>query len=187
MPAERRPPRRPADSGASPRLRVIALALVALVGAQWSLSAYGAFRNGIGDADSQHYHLTHAAKFAQSHDLAALHYVSANDAATYHPANAETLHAVGMLAFDNDTLSLVLNLATLPLALLAAWCVGRRFGAGHLALLGSALLHGLPFMGEGYAGSAANDYAALAFFVAAIALLVRLPTGNDADSDATPL
>ena len=43
----------------TPWLRLLAIAAVAIVVTQWSLAALGAFRHGIDDADSQHYHLSH--------------------------------------------------------------------------------------------------------------------------------
>ena len=78
-----------------------------------------------------------------------------------------------MLAFKADPLSLVINVAFLALTFLAAWCIGRRYNAGHLALIAVALLHSAPLTGAVYAGSAANDYIAIAFLLAAMAFAVR--------------
>jgi hypothetical protein len=185
---DNRPPRdgAPADRAGITRSGMALAARVALVAgclvvAQWSLSSRAAFDHGIIDVDSQSYHLAHAARFVQDHGTTALHQASADEALAYHPANTELLHAVGMLTMRSDVLSVVFNLALLPLGLLAAFCVGRRFGTGPASMVGFAVLAALPLLGVRYAGSGRNDYAAIALFLAAAAFALHL------DEDSLPV
>ena len=55
-------------------------------------------------------------------------------------AIAQTLMLRGMVAWQSDVLSLVLNLFWLLLALLAAWAIGERWGAVPIAMAGTALV-----------------------------------------------
>jgi hypothetical protein len=114
-----------------------------------------------------------AARFAQIHRTTSLHYIGAGDGAAYHPATSEMLHGIGIAAFRSDALSIVFNFAFLFVALLAAYCVGRRFGAGGLSVVGFAVIASAPLVAKGYAGSGDNDFFAIAFFLAAAAFLLH--------------
>src|SRR5205807_1868309 len=64
--------------------------------------------------------------------------------------------------------------------LLAAWCVGRPHGAGPLTLTAAALVPAAPILALTQPGAALNDLAALAFYLAAIALVVNGDRGPGA-------
>ena len=70
--------------------------------------------------DSTWYHGPFAAGFYQSGNTWDLHYIAPQFLAWFYPANAEIFHAVGMLAFDRDLLSPLLNLG---------WFMGCLFAA----------------------------------------------------------
>jgi hypothetical protein len=125
---------------------------------------------GIFDPDSLHYHLTFAARFATSGSTTGIPYVSAGDNAPYHPATAELLHALGMVAWRVDALSLILNLGAIVLALLAAAALGATRGRGAASLTAVAAMLALPMIGRDHGGSAHNDILAIAFLLAGVAL-----------------
>ena len=71
--------------------------------------------------DSTWYHGPFAAGFHQSGNTWDLHYIAPQFLAWFYPANAEIFHAVGMLAFDRDLLSPLLNLGWFIGCLFALW------------------------------------------------------------------
>jgi hypothetical protein len=116
---------------------------VTLVAGGWLVKTFYGLRGGMMHWDTLWYHMPFAARFFQDGWVTRLHYVN-NLPHTYLPANAELVHAVGILTFGNDVLSPVLNLGWLTLALLAAWCIGRPSGVGAATLTGAALILAVP-------------------------------------------
>jgi hypothetical protein len=96
----------------------------------------------------------------------------------YYPASAELFHAIGIVALRNDFLSALLNLGWMALALLAAWCAGRRWELQWLTLATDALLLSLPVLGTTQPGEAFNDIVGLASLMAALALLLTVERGR---------
>lgn len=166
-----RPARQPRERRRRRATVLIPIVAVLASSAQWLAGAASSYRTGIVQVESLHYHLTHAAFFVQSGTLWRPHQVSASSDAAFHPLNAELLHAIGMLAFRNDVLSLFLNVLFLWLLFLAAWCVGERFGAGPAAVTAAALLSVALPMGGTSGGNAQNDIVVLALLVAAVGVL----------------
>ena len=78
-----------------------------------------------------------------------------------------------MLFFDRDIVSAVINLGWLAVALLSAYCIGRPYGLGPQALIGSSIALGSQSLVEFQAGEALNDITGVAFVLAAVALLVN--------------
>jgi hypothetical protein len=74
---------------------------------------------------------------------------------------------------SSDVLSPLVNLALAGACLLAGWCIGRPFGAAPAAMTGVAAVLLTPIMLQTQPGEAYNDAAALAFSLAAVALLVN--------------
>lgn len=124
---------------------------------------------GILDPDSLHYHLPFAARFARSGWTTDIAYVSAGDAAPYHPATAELLHGLGLVAWRVEVLTLVLNFGALALALLAAAALGAVRGRGAASVAATAAILALPMLGRDQAGSPYNDVLAIAFLLAGVA------------------
>ena len=87
-------------------------------------------RHGMTGFDSTWYHGPFAAGFFQSGNTWDLHFIAPQFLAWFYPANAEIFHAVGMLAFDRDLLSPLLNLGWFVGCLFACWCIGRPYRVG---------------------------------------------------------
>ena len=162
------PPARPV----APLAMLVAVGVVALLFAHWGLQTKVALNNGVNNFDSLWYHLPYAADIAQSGSVTGFHHTDTVFLNWFYPQNSELIHAMGMLVWDRDTLSLFINLGWLALILLAAWCIGRPWGRGPHCIAAAALVleaHTLIFREP---GSGKNDVVAAAFVLSAIALLV---------------
>ncbi|MHB8465673.1 MAG: hypothetical protein ACYDH6_02580 [Acidimicrobiales bacterium] len=151
-----------------------AVAAVLGVAAQWTAWTAQAMRQGMTAYDAVFYHGPMAARFAQTGDLTRLHSIVPGEAVTFYPATTEVWHAIGIVAFRADLLSPLLNLAFLAVAVLAAWCIGRRLGGAPAAIAGIALVSAMPYVAASQPGSSFNDAAGLAALLAAAALFVRV-------------
>lgn len=155
------------------------LTAVAVVVGRWTTFTAVSVRSGVLASDSIWYHLPRAARFAQTGWVTPLHYTAPEFPDTFHPANAELVQAISMLAFQRDVLAGVINLGWLALLLLAAWCIGHPYGQGWLSLTGAAVVLATPLLVVEGAGNAGNDIAASFFLLAAVALLLQ-PNGGRA-------
>jgi hypothetical protein len=155
-----------------------AIAVVAVVFAQWMNVTGDALRHGITDYDSLWYHLTHAARFVQDGWITRLHFTRPEFPSMFHPADNELLHAFGMLLFKNDALSPLVNLFWLAFSLGAAWCIGRSYGNGPLAVIAAAVLLGTAGMAALEPGSALNDVATICAALLVAAFLVQPDRGR---------
>lgn len=166
-----RPPSRP-DVRVKPGLATLmAVGLAVVVFARWAIESGASLRSGILGTDSLQYHLPFAATFAQSGWLSRLHYAWLDPVWTFYPYGSEIFHAIGMEAFGSDVISPVLNLGWLALAMLGAWCCGRRWGAAPLTLAMACIVLSLPVLTASQAGSADNDIVSLALLLSAVGLL----------------
>ena len=153
-----------------------AMVLAAAVVAQWAgfaAATYTSTSSGIWDGDSLWYHLPFATSFVQSGWVGRPLFTNADTLVTYFPANGEVVLATVMLPFRRDALVPLVNLGWLLLAFLAAWCLGRRYGAAPVALAGTALAMSVPVMASTQAGTARNDAMGVALFLAAAALVAH--------------
>jgi hypothetical protein len=134
--------------------------------------------------DSTWYHGPFAAGFFQSGDTWDLHFIAPQFLAWFYPANSELFHSIGMLAFDRDIVSPLLNLGWFVGCLVACWCIGRPFGVAPFSLALGAIALNIPAFAD-QAGEARNDIVGAFFLLAAVAVVVnawnendrRLPTG----------
>jgi hypothetical protein len=160
---------------------VAAVAATALVAAQWATHVAATFGRGMTHTDTLWYHQPYAARFVQTGRLTDL--LDRPDALhAYVAHNSELVHALAILPFGRDLLSPLVNAGWGALALLAAWCLGRRRGVAALSLLGAVLVLGLPMVAGTQPGQASNDVAAAALLLASVALLLEgrlapVPTG----------
>ena len=122
--------------------------------------------------DSLWYHMPFAADIAQSHSVTGFHHTETVFANWFYPQNSELLHAVGILLAHRDTLSLFINYGWLAIAFLAAWCIGRPYGRGHLSVVAVAILLECHILIVREPGAAKNDLAVAALLLAAIAILI---------------
>ncbi|MFL5864435.1 MAG: hypothetical protein ACJ780_27335 [Solirubrobacteraceae bacterium] len=144
---------------------------VAIVVTQWTLMTSNAVGGGMFSFDVLWYHMPFAAQFAQSGSITHIQFTQADPFVAYYPANSELFHALGIIAFGNDFLSLVINLGWMALALLASWTIGSRWRVEPLCLAAGALVLAVPVFGITQPGEAFNDVVGLAALLAAAALL----------------
>jgi hypothetical protein len=164
--------------------RLFAFAVVGLLLAHWSIGTRIHLDGGMTGFDTTWYHGPFAALFAQTGSTIDLHFIAPDFLAWFYPANSELLHSVGILAFGRDIASPLLNLGWLGGCLVAAWCIGRPYGAGPWSLIAVAVLLDSGVLAD-QAGEARNDIVGVFFVLAAAALLVnawiasgrRLPSG----------
>jgi hypothetical protein len=168
---------------------LVTVGIVALVVAHWGLTVDDALGRGIFNFDSLWYHMPFATDIAQSHSVLGLHYNETVFTNWFYPQNSELLHAVGILIVHRDTLSLFVNLGWLAIAFLAAWCVGRPYGRGHLSVAAVAILLECHTLVVREPGAAKNDVATAALLLAAIAILVNAwaARGEDREGGSLPL
>jgi hypothetical protein len=170
---------RPSHAPTATAMRVIdveaaiAVAIAAFVAARWIAPMITALRSGPFDADTQTYHLPHAARFFQDGWLTRLYYGTVDDAIPYHPQNGEIFHAYGMLAFGRDIVSPILNIGWLAATLGAAWTIGKRLGNGLLSVTGTAAVLSTPLMVSSQGGTSMTDIVSIFFLLAAVALLLH--------------
>ncbi|MEX2394166.1 MAG: hypothetical protein WD826_06780, partial [Actinomycetota bacterium] len=150
---------------------VIAAAIVVL--SLWSLPFFASLSSGPVDVDTQTYHLPNAAKFVQDGWLTRLHHTTPDNAIPYHPANSEVIHALLMMSFGSDFLSLFVNHAWAVLLIVAAWSFGSRWNASAPSAIAMCVVLATPTLVSTQPGSAMNDTMGLFFFTASVAILVR--------------
>jgi len=171
--------RAPEQSQALPRppvwniAAIVAVLSVGALAAAWVVPTLSTLASGFDRTDTLWYHLPLAAKFVQTGYLGHIYFFDPIFLASFYPANSEVIHAVPMLFFDRDIVSTVINLGWLGVALLSAYCIGRPYGLGPQALIGSSIVLGSQSLVEFQAGEALNDITGVAFVLAAVALLVN--------------
>jgi hypothetical protein len=136
----------------------------------WTYTTLNVIQHGIQEYDSLSYHLPFAARFAQTGSTTAIPYMG-NPPVSFYPLNSELIHAVGMVLFRRDVLSLVINFGWLALALLAGWCIGRPRGLALGTMAATALVLSLRVTAFSQGGTAKNDVMGLSLLLAAVALL----------------
>ena len=163
----------PDTAPSPPRAEVaVAAGAAAVVVVQWASHAGDALRRGMTHADTLWYHQPFAARFVQEGAFVGLDGLGYS-AARWFPFDSQLLHALAILPFHRDVLSPFLNVGWALLALLAAWCIGRRAGAPHVSLVGAAIVLGLPVLAGTQPGQASSDVACAALLLAAVALLLE--------------
>ena len=151
---------------------LITVGVIAVVFAQWALTAKMALDRGIFNFDSLWYHMPFAVEIAQSHSVTGLHHTETVYTNWFYPQNSELLHAVGILLTERDTISLFLNFGWLALAFLAAWCVGRPYGRGPHCVAAAAVVLACHTLVVREPGAAKNDLVAAALLLSSIAILI---------------
>ena len=165
-------------AGPGPFALLVTVGVIAMVFAHWGLTTKDALDRGIFNFDSLWYHLPFATDIAQSHSVTGLHYTDTVFTNWFYPQNSELLHAVGILLAHRDTLSLFLNFGWLAIAFLAAWCIGRPYGRGHLTVAAAAIPLECHTLVVREPGAAKNDLMAAALLLAAVAILVNAWTAQ---------
>jgi hypothetical protein len=151
----------------------VAIAIAGLVALQWAGPTLLALDRGIYGGDSLWYHMPFAAHIAQTGSVTELLFTDPLYLNWFYPQVSELLHADGLLLFGNDFLSPLLNLAWLGLALFAAWCCGRPYGAGAPAVAAVGALMSANLLFSRQPGNANNDVVAIALLLASAAILLN--------------
>jgi hypothetical protein len=177
---------------AAPRgMTFVAVAVVFVVFAHWGLFAKYALDHGISNFDSLWSYMPFAATMAQTHSVVGLHYTETafTNLNWLYPQNAELFHATGILLTHRDTLSLFVNFGWLGLAFFAAWCAGRPYGRGPLAVVAAAIVLECNTLIVRAPGTAKDDVMAAALLLAAIAILLnaRAQAGGAGGGDGRAL
>jgi hypothetical protein len=154
----------------------VAVAVTAVLFAIWAIPTLESLGRGMYGFDTQWYHMPFAARFAETGEIWPFHYTTPTYLSWFYPANSELLHADGILLFDRDLLSPVINLAWIGLALFAAWCLGRPWGVPGWSLLGAGVVLAGGVFGD-QPGDARNDVMALALILSSGALLANAREG----------
>jgi len=150
---------------------VIALAIAVIAVIKFALEAKPHLSAGMTGFDSTWYHGPFAAGFFQSGDTWSLHFIAPQFLAWFYPANSEVFHGIGMLAFDRDILSPLLNVGWFVGCLIAVWCIGRPYKVAPASLALGAVALSLPALTD-QAGEARNDIVGIFFLLAAVAIVL---------------
>lgn len=163
---------------AAPRVEttalLIALGVASWTVAEWTFPTQSSLDFGMFGGDTTWYHMPFSAFMAQEHSTVPLHFTDPlRLAAWYYPASTELLNAATILLFDSDWLAPLQNLVWLPIALLAAWCIGRPYKVGPATMVAAAVVLASGVMIETQPGEARNDIMGLAFLLAFAAFLIN--------------
>lgn len=152
---------------------------MSLLLAIWLLPVGDALRNGMRGTDTLWYHMPFALRFYQAQSLTAFAWNEPLFQTYFYPSLGSMFHALGMVFFDRDLLSPVLNLFWLGLLIASAAAIGKQRGvAAASALAVGAIFSGREIVGA-FAGTAMVDVAATFFFLASIYLMLAI-RGNRA-------
>jgi hypothetical protein len=168
---------------------VLAIAVASFTMAEWTFPSQLNLDQGMFGGDTTWYHMPFAATMAQEHSTVHLHYTDPlRLAAWFYPQSSELIHAAGIVIFQSDWLSPLINLFWLAIALLGAWCIGRPYKVGPATLIAGAIILDSGVMIETQPGEARNDILGLAFLIAFAAFLInghqrRAPTAGGAVQD----
>ncbi|HWM55655.1 MAG TPA: hypothetical protein VNO20_09735 [Solirubrobacterales bacterium] len=157
---------------------VVALSIAAIAVVKFGLEVKPNLSTGMTGFDSTWYHGPFAAGFFQSGSTWDLHFIAPQFLAWFYPANSEVFHAVGMLAFDRDLLSPLLNLGWFIGCLVACWCIGRPYGVAPWSLALGAIALSVPALTD-QAGEARNDIVGIFFLLAAVAIALNARSDSD--------
>jgi hypothetical protein len=151
---------------------LVAFGIAVLAAIHFALDVRLKLTTGMTGFDSTWYHGPFAAGFFQSGSTWDLHFIAPQFLAWFYPANAEIFHAVGMLAFDRDLLSPLLNFGWFVGCLVAVWCIGRPYGMSPWSLALGSIALSVPALSD-QAGEARNDIVGIFFLLSAVAVLVN--------------
>ena len=162
---------------ASLLLTAVGFGIASVVVGLFAVEVWQKLGTGMTGFDSTWYHGPFSAGFAASGDTFSLHFLAPQFLSWFYPQNSELVHALGILGFGNDLLSPLINLGWLAGCLVAAWAIGRPYGAAPVSLAGVALVLGSAAMVD-QAGEARNDIVGMFFVLAALAILVTGSAGG---------
>src|SRR3954454_9571439 len=157
---------------------LIALLIAAVAVVHFAAGVKTRLSTGMTGFDSTWYHGPFAAGFFQSGNTWDLHFIAPQFLAWFYPANGEIFHAIGMLAFDRDVLSPLLNLGWFVGCLVACWCIGRPYKVAPWSLALGAIALSVPALAD-QAGEARNDIVGIFFLLAGVAIALSAWGGSE--------
>jgi hypothetical protein len=179
-----------ADDGTRGRgfevITLIAFVIAAIATVHFAAGVRLRLGTGMTGFDSTWYHGPFAAGFFQSGNTWDLHFIAPQFQAWFYPASSELFHAIGMLAFDRDVLSPLLNLGWFAGCLVACWCIGRPYGVAPWSLALGAIALSVPALSD-QAGEARNDIVGLFFLLAAVAIAINAWAAREGGGRKAPI
>jgi hypothetical protein len=121
------------------RQTILALVAAAFVAAHWATGLQDVWGRGMLTFDTLWYHGPFAARIADTGSVWGMHFTDPLYLNWFYPQNSELLHAAGIVLFNRDLFSPLVNFGWLGVALLAAWCIGRPYGVAPLSLTAVAI------------------------------------------------
>src|SRR3954447_6573469 len=152
---------------------LLALAAAAFVAAHWGTGLQDVWGRGMLTFDTLWYHGPFAARIADTGSVWGMHFVDPLYLNWFYPQNSELLHAAGIVLFDRDIFSPLINFGWLGVAMLAAWCIGRPYGVAPLSLVAACIAMDTGPMVPREAGTPATDTVPVALLLAAAAILIN--------------
>ena len=152
---------------------VLALVAATFVAAHWATGLQDVWERGMLTFDTLWYHGPFAARIAETGSVWGMQFTDPQYLNWFYPENSELLHATGIVLFDRDLFSPLVNLGWLGVSLLAAWCIGRPYGVAPLSLTAVAVAMSTGPMVPREAGTPATDTVPVAMVLAAAAILIN--------------
>lgn len=185
QPTSPRPPARVTKAASLWTLGLAGIGILLTAGS-WAARTLAALRDGMTSVDTNWYHLPFALSFVQSRHTGLIRAMDPDAVTAYFPATGSLLHAIGMLAFDTDLVSTVMNLGWLAVAVLAAWCIGDGHGVAPGSAVAATILLAGPGMVDTQPGGALTDVFGVALLLAMVAIGFHTRPGM-ASTDAPAL
>jgi hypothetical protein len=151
----------------------LALAAAAFVAAHWATGLQDVWSRGMLTFDTLWYHGPFAARIADTGSVCGMHFTDPLYLNWFYPENSELLHAAGIVLFNRDLFSPLVNFGWLGIALLAAWCIGRPYGVAPLSLVAACIAMDTGPMVPREAGTPGTDTVPVAMLLAAAAILIN--------------
>src|SRR3954447_9392380 len=152
---------------------LLALAAAAFVAAHWATGLQDVWGRGMLTFDTLWYHGPFAARIADTGSVWGMHFTDPLYLNWFYPENSELLHGAGIVLFDRDLFSPLVNFGWLGVALLAGWCIGRPYGVAPLSLVAVCIAMDTGPMVPREAGTPATDTVPVALLLAAVAILIN--------------
>jgi hypothetical protein len=152
---------------------ILALLAAAFVAAHWATGLQDVWGRGMLTFDTLWYHGPFAARIADTGSVWGMHFIDPLYLNWFYPENSELLHAAGIVLFNRDIFSPLVNFGWLGVTLLSAWCIGRPYGVAPLSLTGVAIAMDTGPMVPREAGTPATDTVPVALLLAAAAILIN--------------
>jgi hypothetical protein len=167
---------------------LLALLAATFVAAHWATGLQDVWAQGMLTFDTLWYHGPFAARIAETGSAWGMHFTDPLYLNWFYPENSELLHGAGIVLFERDIFSPLVNFGWLGIAFLAAWCIGRPYGVAPLSLTAVAIAMDTGPMVPREAGTPATDTVPVAMLLAAAAILINAWTARGSrPPGATPM